>query len=111
MNKVLYVKDFSTFPGARYKRLGPASGEEFRDDVLIPMLKQNSQIVINFDGVVGYGSSFLEEVFGGLIRKGIDENAVLNLVKTLTSNDDDLLKEEIQSYVDDAIKEKNLMGC
>ncbi|OCG39337.1 DUF4325 domain-containing protein [Gilliamella sp. Fer1-1] len=110
MNKILYVKDFSTFPGARYKRLGPASGEEFRDDVLIPALKQNSQILINFDGVVGYGSSFLEEVFGGLIRKGIDKNIVLNLVKTLISNDDALLKEEIQGYVNDAIKEKHMIG-
>lgn len=107
--KIIYVKEFSIFPGARYKHLGPGSGEEFRDDILIPALNKYTDIQLNLDGVIGYGSSFLEEIFGGLIRKNIDENRVLNLAKTLISNDDDLLKEEIQSYVDDAIKEKHKM--
>lgn len=108
--KIIYVKDFSTFPGARYRHLGPGSGEEFRDDILIPAMNKYSDIQLNLDGVIGYGSSFLEEIFGGLIRKNIDENRVLNLVNTLISNDDNLLKEEIKEYINDAIKEKAKLG-
>lgn len=107
MSNILYVKDFSTFPGARYKSLGPGSGEEFRDDVLIPAIKKNPEIVINLDGVVGYGSSFLEEVFGGLVRKDIEDSIVIRLVDTAISEDDSLLKREIKGYVDEAIAEKS----
>lgn len=107
MKKILCIKDFSRFPGARYKKLGPGSGEAFRDDVLIPEIETGDDFIINFDGVMGYGSSFLEEVFGGLIRKGVNEAKVLNLIDSMISTEDDLLQEEIRSYVNDAIKEKN----
>lgn len=102
----IYVKNFSKYPGARYKRLGPFSGEEFRDEVLIPEMKKHENLIINLDGVIGYGSSFLEEVFGGLIRLGEPENKVLSLLKNLVSNDDPLLISEITAYVKDAIQVK-----
>ncbi|WP_323941601.1 STAS-like domain-containing protein [Aeromonas hydrophila] len=101
------VIDFSEFPGARYKRLGPYSGEEFRDDVLIPAIHSNHKVIVNFDGVFGYGSSFLEEVFGGLIRLGIDENVVRDIISSAISNDDPDVLSEIKSYVEDAVKIKH----
>jgi hypothetical protein len=52
---------------------GEYSGEWFRDDILAPALREaaaNSEILtIVLDGTSGYGSSFLEEAFGGLIRR------------------------------------------
>jgi hypothetical protein len=52
---------------------GGYSGEWFRDDILAPALREaaaNSEILtIVLDGTSGYGSSFLEEAFGGLIRR------------------------------------------
>jgi len=36
--------------------------------MLIPALEQNEEVLVELDGVVGYGSSFLEEAFGGLVR-------------------------------------------
>jgi hypothetical protein len=46
------------------------SGEEFRDDVLLPALKKSDEVIVDLNGVLTLGSSFLEEAFGGLVRKG-----------------------------------------
>ena len=63
------ARQFSRFPGGRFKRISENSGEEFRDDYLIPALRSDGgKVVVELDGVVGYGSSFLEEVFGGVVR-------------------------------------------
>lgn len=60
------------YPGGRFVADGPYSGEFFRDEVLDPALrvaiKQREKIRVILDGAPGYGSSFLEEAFGGLIR-------------------------------------------
>jgi hypothetical protein len=71
--KKLFVADqFSKVPGARLRRDGPNSAEEFRADVLIPALRSaindNAALDVLLDGTAGYGSSFLEEAFGGLVR-------------------------------------------
>jgi hypothetical protein len=63
--------DFTEFPGGRYREDGEFSGEQFRDDVLIPALADHDRVVVILDGTAGYPSSFLEEAFGGLIRNGI----------------------------------------
>lgn len=69
---ILSVADFSKFPAGRYKEDGPFNGSKFRDEILIPKLKQarssGDRLVVLLDGVVAYSSSFLEEVFGGLAR-------------------------------------------
>ena len=75
------AEQFSTTPGGRFKRHGPYSGEEFRDDVLSDLLQSaigsDDKLVINLDGTHGYGSSFLEEAFGGLIRLGLFDRDAL----------------------------------
>lgn len=61
------ARDFSRNPAGRYRKDGRFSGEVFREDVLVPKLSKGSICVI-LDGTDGYGSSFLEEAFGGLVR-------------------------------------------
>ncbi|MFC0174072.1 STAS-like domain-containing protein [Vibrio comitans] len=101
------MKDFTKFPGARYRDLGPHSGEEFRDDKLIPAIRDKGpSLIINLDGVFGYGSSFLEEIFGGCVRKGIDDDVMLSIIKNIVSEDDPDLIDEIKEYVNDAISAK-----
>lgn len=108
--KEVKVSQFCKFPGPRYKSLGPDSGEEFREDVLLPLIAKNpgSDIKIDLDDVIGYGSSFLEEAFGGLIRSGVDEKIVISIVDNLKSDDDGLLIPEIKGYVEEAIQFKKL---
>ncbi|AXO17623.1 STAS-like domain-containing protein [Providencia stuartii] len=99
----LYIKDFSKYPGPRYERLGENSGEKFRDSFLIPALLEDHDLIVDFDGVFGYGSSFLEEAFGGLVRQGVNRDILINLKKNLKSKDKSII-DEVISYIDDALK-------
>lgn len=70
MKKINIGIDFSKTPMGRFKSDGNSSGEKFRDDVLIPALNANDSVEVIIDQAEGYGSSFLEESFGGLVRNG-----------------------------------------
>ncbi|MER9484069.1 STAS-like domain-containing protein [Mesorhizobium sp. M0494] len=63
------LKQFSKTPGGRYYTDGPASGQKFREEFLLPALAANDRVVVEMDGTRGYPSSFLEEAFGGLTRE------------------------------------------
>lgn len=102
MNTV-YVKDFTKYPGPRYEKLGDFSGEEFRNTILIPALTEGD-ISVNFDEVYGYGSSFLEEAFGGLVRAGISKDKIIKLRENLICNDDPSIVIEVKLYIDEALK-------
>lgn len=105
LDKVIRVRDYTRFPGPRYKRLGPYSGEWFRVDILQPAVAAyGDQVTIDLDGVLGYGSSFLEESFAGLIREGLPVEMVSSLIKNLIAKDEPDLKNEIESYVKDQIR-------
>ena len=62
------ARDFSRNPAGRFKSDGPFSGERFREDFLIPALRSADAVEVDLNGALGFGSSFLEEAFGGLVR-------------------------------------------
>ncbi|MEC7120561.1 MAG: STAS-like domain-containing protein, partial [Pseudomonadota bacterium] len=69
------ANDFYPRPAGRFITDGDYSGEAFREGLLknaITHLKKfdKPKLVIDFHGVTMAGSSFLEEAFGGLVRKG-----------------------------------------
>jgi|SRR5471030_696810 len=107
-NNTLKIVDKFPYPGSRYKRLGPQSGEEFKD-YLYKNLKSiygaefnknlDNIVLIDLDGTQGYGSSFLEEGFGGLIRSGVPYKLVKSL--RIKTEEEPELYEEIQEYIDD----------
>jgi len=70
MKSISIAKDYSDTHLGRYPADGPFNGQRFREEYLRPALTENESVVVNIDDVEGYGSSFLEEAFGGLIRKG-----------------------------------------
>ncbi|MCG8520865.1 MAG: STAS-like domain-containing protein [Pseudomonadales bacterium] len=102
--KTIRVREFTEFPGPRYRDLGPYSGEEFREKILVPAIKEHGgNITIDLDGTFGYGSSFLEEAFGGLIRnKSITTEQANELASHIISEEDPSLAEEVRSYLTDA---------
>ena len=67
---IVIGRDFSPIPTGRTRADGPFCGECFRDDYLMPALADNDCVIVDLAGVEGLGSSFLEEVFGGLVRNG-----------------------------------------
>lgn len=60
--------DFSKVPAGRFRTDGHFSGERFREELLLPALARNEPVTVYVEGTAGYGSSFLEEAFGGLVR-------------------------------------------
>lgn len=101
VTKVSVAKDFSRFPAGRFTTDGPASGELFRDGVLAPALRDSGSVVVLLDGTLGYGSSFLEEAFGGLVRvRGFTAVSLRNQL-SLVSTDPTLAK-EIWGYIEGA---------
>lgn len=63
------AKDFSPNPAGRYVSDGPFSGEAFRERLLWPAIQRCDEVTVDLDGARGFGSSFLEEAFGGLVRE------------------------------------------
>jgi hypothetical protein len=93
-------RDFSRYPAGRYRADGPYNGERFREDFLIPALNNKAkQVYIELDGVRGYNSSFLDEAFGGLVRRGFSAEELLNRLQ-FNSQDQSLI-EEIRGYIKD----------
>lgn len=102
-------RDFSPTPGPRYPSEGKHSGEEFRQKILVPMLRQaqkaNVELLVDLDGPAGYGTSFLEESFGGLIREDKFPLSALKAVLRFKSDEEPVLIDEINEYMNDADKE------
>ncbi|WP_219927027.1 STAS-like domain-containing protein [Siccibacter turicensis] len=101
---MIKVADRYPCPGPRYKKLGSASGEDFRDWIE-QELAASTGLIIDLDGTEGYGSSFLEESFGGLIRKGYDIDVIRGI--ELKSEEEPELIDEIKEYIEDAIKDSH----
>ena len=63
------ARDFSSQPGARHVSDGPHSGQEFRVHHLEPALEGGNYVWVDLDGGVGFAECWLDEAFGGLVRK------------------------------------------
>ena len=68
--KVIDVaRDFTSTPGGRYRKEGEWSGEKFRTELLEPALEDDGEVIVDMDGPEGFLTSFLDEVFGELVRR------------------------------------------
>ena len=100
------ARDFSRYPAGRFRDDGLFSGAAFREDILVPALKDDSfeRVRVCLDDVAGVGSSFLEEAFGGLVRKGTFSKEFLDNHLELVTTDAGLkdFVELAQRYIDAA---------
>lgn len=95
------ASDFSPFPAGRYRTDGPFPGEVFREDILAPALRQHGEVTVDLDGTNGFGSSFLEEAFGGLVRKGFSLDLLKKRLHIKSSRQSYEMR--IWSYIRDAV--------
>src|SRR3954451_25348766 len=58
-------RDFSLVTGGRRRGSGAHSAEAFRDDLLVPALRQGGQVIVSINGP-SYSMAWLEEAFGTL---------------------------------------------
>ena len=100
MRTISIARHFSIYPGGRTPEDGPHSGEEFRNRYLLPIFDSDETVTIDFDGVRGYGSSFLEEAFGGLVRQGISAKRIRTQLEFKSSKPS--ITNEVNRYIDAA---------
>jgi hypothetical protein len=107
---IIIAQDYSKTPGPRYIVEGENSGELFRKKVLLPKfseaLKEKQILFVDLDGTAGYGPSFLEEAFGGLIREdGFSNDVVLKNITIKSDEEPDIL-DSLKEYISEATNEK-----
>jgi hypothetical protein len=97
------AKDFTRTPGPRYREEGSFSGEEFRRTILVEKanlaLTKGEVLFVDLDGTAGYGTSFLEESFGGLIREENLKYADLIKILKIKSDEKPKYSREIDTYL------------
>lgn len=107
MSTIVIAKQYTKKPGGRFRKEGEYSGEDFRETILkkeYEMSKNNKEeLVVNLDGGYGYGSSFLEEAFGGLVRTLNDVD--ISIIKII-SDEEPQLVDDVYKYLQDAFAEK-----
>ncbi|MCF7725303.1 STAS-like domain-containing protein [Sulfitobacter sp. M22] len=97
------AREFSPYPSGRVPDDGEFNGQKFRREYLMPAIVkilngdiEDTEIVIDIDGVRVFGSSFLEEAFGGLVREDeIDSLRAIPLLRIKRT------KAGLQMYEDD----------
>lgn len=104
------VNEFSRTPSARVATEGKYPGTDLREKIT-PIIKQaieqNKSFLIDLDGASGYGTSFLEEVFGGLIREEHFKYNDLKACLSIKSDEEPELIDEIWEYIEDANNEND----
>ena len=103
--KYKFAEKYTKFPGGRFERLGPYSGEDFREKVLREIFKSGKSIEIDATGVVtSFSPSFLDEAFGTLAKEyGLEK---FKKTVNLFSDDNPALAEKMMYYVERAINVK-----
>lgn len=102
------AKDYSRFPSGRDERDGPNNGKRFRDEFLLPKYEEARAravpLVVNLDGVLSFGSSFLEEAFGGMIRvKGVSRRELMRTLRLEAGwVGNERYRQAILRYIDEA---------
>lgn len=104
------ASDYSTSPAGRTPADGPYNGQRFRDQFLVPALRdaiaKRTKVVVDMDGAFSYSSSFLEETFGGLAR--IQDFSAADIAQHLEIRSQDPIYagflKDARKYLDDALK-------
>lgn len=97
-----FVARFTMTPGGRLRKDGRYSGEEFREDVLVPSMKAGVGLDIDMTGAIGVGSSFIDEAFGRLAAK--IGRATFDAFFSVKSASNPFLRGDVQEALESAVK-------
>jgi hypothetical protein len=96
---------FSKTPGPRSRAEGEHSAEEFLETILLRRFDEavacDAILIVDLDGGYGYGTSFLEEAFGGLARLRTVET-VRNHID-FKSDEEPYLRDDVFTYIGEAL--------
>ena len=97
------AEEFSRRPFGRYRDDGEYSAEIFLEEHLVPAIRNHDHVTLILSGTNYYGSSFLEETFGGLVRNGFTAEELHEKLKILHDKLPSV-EAEAWEYVDKAQK-------
>lgn len=106
------AEDYSPFVLGRYPTDSEHNGEDFRETILLPALKRllqnkDERLLVNLNGTFSPDPSFLEEAFGGAVRRlreqDIDSTELWNKQVDI-EYDEQAQKKEILTYIRDALR-------
>lgn len=105
MRYINVAKEFSLTPFGRDHFDGPNNGTRFRQEKLLPELKNSTldeQLTVDFNGIsLAVGSSFFEEAFGGLVRiNHLDKNELLKRLKIVSKTP--IYEMQIKKFITEA---------
>lgn len=63
MDKIVIAEQFSSYPMGRTEEDGPDNGTRFFEEFLRAHLTAKKEVLVVFDGVRAFGSSFLDHAF------------------------------------------------
>lgn len=99
MNTIkLPLREWTRFPGGRFKTDGEHSGEEFREKFLDAHVKKGYCFEIDFNGIFTAGWSFLDEALGHYVSE-LGEEGFRNRF-TIIANDDPDILEELETVIE-----------
>lgn len=113
--KLLVAAQYTRKLGPRYKHQSEKhdTGEEFRETLLLPALREciqnNEELYVVFDGCSGAGVSFLEESFGGLIRAGVAYQDIKSWLR-IVWNANPRKKTQAEGYIEKAYHDQQEKG-
>lgn len=113
--KIVVADEFSKWPAGRYLSDSNASGERFRNELLIPKLKElmeynkanenKERLYVDFNGVKMAGGSWLEEAFGGAVRESnIRPYDLFHLIEIIDHVSGNTISEKAHEYINDEIE-------
>jgi len=108
MIEINIARDFSKTPFGRFVTDSPYSAERFRKEFLVPAFKSaNDTVSVDFTGIaLGIGSSFLEEAFGGLVRReGIEKTSLKK--RLVIKSKMPFHRVQIEKYIEQAQPERS----
>lgn len=84
-----FAEEFTPYPGPREEKIGPNSGEKFRDEILQNFFNDEQPILMNIDDTkISFGPSFLSESFGLFAKNNkLTLSEFSNFVKIKTDTD------------------------
>ncbi len=104
--KVFNVAEYTDTPIGRNSLDGPKNGADYRDNVVVPALVDYQTIKLDFSETIGTTPSFLEEIFGGIIRARILSPAELKR-RVIVISKYESVKRNINKYIDEAAAKLN----
>lgn len=113
---MIQFAEFSQFPGGGLREQGNKSGQEFREDILAPALRDavrnDGTVTVDLDGTMGLSTSFSREAFGGLIaHEGFTvEQLMRHLVIAGSEPASDVYAREAWDYIRSAKADRVVMN-